>query len=376
MRVVVFGLAVSSSWGNGHATLWRALIRGLAERGHEVTFFERDVPFYAAHRDLPRLPWGRLVLYDEWDASLVRQALDRADAAIVTSYCPDACHATSLLGETACLRVFYDLDTPVTFARLDAGEEVDYLPQDGLQAYELVLSYTGGAALRALRERLGAPRVAPLYGSVDCDAYRPGHARTEWQSVLSHLGTYSRDREARLRELFLSVTRELQASRLVLGGSLYPQGFVDAPHVVNVPHVPPADHPDFYASSQWTLNVTRGAMAAMGYCPSGRLFEAAACEAAILSDTWAGLDTFFTPGEELVVVRSRADVIEALGMPDTDRKRIAEAARARVLAEHTARHRAAELEQLLRGARDSVHTAATPLSSTPRWDAGREEAAS
>ena len=373
MRLVVFGLAVSSSWGNGHATLWRALIRGLAERGHDVTFFERDVPFYARHRDLDRLPWGTLVLYGEWDAMAARRALERADAAIVTSYCPDARCAAALVRDAACLSVFYDLDTPVTFSRMAAGEQVDYLPEDGLQAVDFVLCYTGGEALSALRSQLGARQVAPLYGSVDPDVYEPGRPRAEWRAVLSHLGTYSPDRRARLQDLFLSVPCDRPARRLLLGGSLYPPGFADASHIVKVPHVAPADHPDFYASSDWTLNVTRGAMAAMGHCPSGRLFEAAACETAIVSDTWEGIETFFTPGEEIVVVQSREDVIDALQMPGARRTSIAGAARARVLAEHTARHRAAELERLLHGAAAARQLEASPL---PRAAGLGREAAS
>src|SRR5690606_18972832 len=191
MQLVIVGLTVSSSWGNGHATLWRGLLRALAERGHRVTFFERDAPYYAAHRDLATVPWATLELYDRWDAAAVRRALAHADAAIVTSYCPDAVDAAAAAAAAGALRVFYDLDAPVTLARLDAGERVDYIPPDGLGGFDLVLSYAGGPAPAALRRRLGARATAPLYGFVDDAVYRPGRARARYACDLSHLGTYS-----------------------------------------------------------------------------------------------------------------------------------------------------------------------------------------
>jgi spore maturation protein CgeB len=357
MRLVVFGLTVTSSWGNGHATLWRGLIRALAERGHRVTFFERDAPYYAAHRDLARLPWGTLELYDRWDPAAARRALASADAAIVTSYCPDAREATAAVDASGALRVFYDLDTPVTLARLDANQEVEYVPPGGLGGYDLVLSYAGGPAPAALRRRLGARATAPLYGFVDDAAYRPGRPRAEYACDLSHIGTYSADRRERLEELFLLPIRRRGALRLLLAGALYPPEITDHPHVRALPHLAPADHPDFYASSAWTLSVTRGPMAAMGYCPSGRLFEAAACGAAIITDVWAGLERFFAPGVEIVTAGTCDDVLAALATPESKRRAIGEAARTRVLAAHTARHRAAELERLLLAAQRSQDAA-------------------
>src|ERR1051326_64396 len=169
MKFVIFGLTISSSWGNGHATLWRGLCGALARRGHRIAFFERNVPYYAAHRDLSEFAGGRLVLYPEWSAALseARRQLPRADVALVTSYCPDGVAAAELAGETAALSVFYDLDTPVTLDELERGRPVEYIGARGLKDFDLVLSFTGGGALDALRERLGARRVAPLYGSVD-----------------------------------------------------------------------------------------------------------------------------------------------------------------------------------------------------------------
>jgi spore maturation protein CgeB len=358
MRIVVFGLSITSSWGNGHATLWRGLVRALAERGHAVTFFERDVPWYAAHRDLESPPGAVVVLYDEWPEMQAQRAVERADAVIVTSYCPDA-RAAAALPRAGERRVFYDLDTPVTLARLEGGHDVPYVPVDGLGAFDLVLSFTGGAALTALRERLGARQVAPLYGSVDLQAYAPGRPSCRFASTLSHLGTYASDRRAALEALFFDVARRCPGERFVLGGSLYPPDLEWPANVDHVTHVAPAEHPAFYASSTWTLNVTRGAMARLGYCPSGRLFEAAACGAALLSDVWAGLDAFFEPGQELMIAHTTEDALATLALPAARARAIGEAARARVTAQHTAGHRAAELEQLLGGARPAFSTAST-----------------
>ncbi|HEY0778535.1 MAG TPA: glycosyltransferase [Gemmatirosa sp.] len=354
MRLVVFGLTVSSSWGNGHATLWRALIHALARQGHAVTFFERDVSYYAAHRDVTELPAGELVLYAAWDdvRERARRALADADVAMTTSYCPDAIDAARLMldarasnanGAGGPLATFYDLDTPVTFARLDAGEHVPYLPADGLGAFDLVLSYTGGRALDALRTRLGARRVAPLYGSVDPTVHCPAAARADWRCDLSYIGTYAADRQAVVDALFLEPARRRPAARFVLAGSQYPADFAWTPNTWYLAHLPPADHPAFYASSRLTLNTTRGAMAAMGWCPSGRLFEAAACGVPILTDTWDGLDAFFTPGHEILVARTSEDALAALARPDAELRAIAARARERTLDEHTADRRARTL---------------------------------
>lgn len=347
MKLVVFGLAVSSSWGNGHATIWRGLIRALAERGHGITFFERDQSYYAEHRDLTSLPGGNLVIYDDWDDDLARRAVDGADAVFVTSYCPDARRAAGLLRNASCLRVFYDLDTPVTLERLAAGEQVDYVPDDGLRLFDLVLSYTGGDALERLQQQLGARHVAALYGAVDAEAYHPTASRNGCASRLSHLGTYAPDRHRALERLFVDVAARMPGERFLLAGPLYPPSFAHLPNIVRTHHVPPGEHRAFYASSDFTLNVTRGAMARLGFCPSGRLFEAAACEAAVISDRWSGLETFFEADSELVIVEDTADVVQALRMPEARRRELGRAARARVIACHTAAHRARELEALL-----------------------------
>ncbi|HEU4628164.1 MAG TPA: glycosyltransferase [Gemmatimonadaceae bacterium] len=349
MKLVIFGLSVSSSWGNGHATLWRGLVRALARRGHHVVFFERDVPYYAAHRDLTELPGGRLRLYPDWVGvrAEARRELADADVGMVTSYCPDGIAATELVLDAPVARVFYDLDTPVTLDRLAAGEPLPYIGPDGLRGFDLVLSYTGGEALRALETQLGAPCARPLYGSVDPDVHCPAGPVEAFRGDLSYLGTYAADRQPALERLLVDVARRCAERRFVIGGAQYPLDFPWASNIYFVQHLPPADHRAFYASSRLTLNVTRAAMARMGYCPSGRLFEAAACGAPVVSDRWEGLEHFYTPGEEILLADDADDVVAALDRSDEELRRIARAARERTLAQHTNDARAAELEALL-----------------------------
>lgn len=353
MKLVIFGLAISSSWGNGHAALWRALCDALVRRGHRIVFFERDVPYYAEHRDLTELAGGELVLYDDWDGILptARAQVRDADVAMVTSYCPDALVAGALLQELAPpLAVFYDLDTPVTLSRLAQGERVDYVGPRGLGDYDLVLSFTGGAALDQLRDRLGARRVLPLYGSVDPALHRPVAPVERYRADLSYIGTYAADRQAALEALLVEPARRLPGRRFVVAGAQYPAGFPWTDNIFFVRHLPPGEHAAFYSSSRLTLNVTRAAMAAMGYCPSGRLFEAAACGAALLSDWWEGLDEFFAPGREILLAGTPEEAVAALERSDAELAAIGLAARERALAEHTADRRADALEAALAGA--------------------------
>ena len=345
-KIVIFGLTVSSSWGNGHATLWRALLRTLAAQGHAAVFFERDVPYYASTRDLHQGAGYELVLYRDWSEALplADAALADADVAMVTSYCPDALAATDLIASKRdLLHVFYDLDTPITLDRLDRGDTPEYLPPDGFARFDLVLSFTGGRALDELQTRLHAKRAVPLYGSVDASAHFPVAPSPYYDADLSYLGTYSADRQQRVEQLFIGAARSLPAKSFVLGGSMYPQDFPWTPNIRFLQHVSPPEHPAFYCSSKLTLNVTRGAMAARGFCPSGRLFEAAACGTPVLSDTFDGLETFFEPGREILIARDTNEAIDAMKLSAAELARIGQAARERVLAEHTSEVRAREM---------------------------------
>lgn len=352
MKLAIFGLTLSSSWGNGHATLWRGLCKWLARQGHNVTFFERDVPYYANHRDLECPEDYQLRLYSEWSdvTQDARNCVLNSDAAIVTSYCPDAQRACDLVLGSSALKVFYDLDTAVTLEKLRSHESVPYLPSYGLADFDLVLSYVGGRALQELKRLLGARRVAPLYGCVDPELHQPVPKSEHYEADLSYLGTYAADRQRILKELFLEPARQLPRQKFLVGGAQYPPDFPWNQNIWFVRHVPPGEHPAFYCSSRATLNVTRSAMASFGYCPSGRLFEAAACATPIVSDSWEGLDTFFEPGRELLTAISGEDVVDMLARDTEELREIGKAARSRVLAEHTAEHRSCQLISALEAA--------------------------
>ncbi|HWL80682.1 MAG TPA: glycosyltransferase [Roseomonas sp.] len=350
MKLVVFGLTITSSWGNGHATLWRALCKALVRRGHRIVFFEKDAPWYAGARDLDALPGVEIILYPDWDTvrPLAKRHLADAEVGMVTSYCPDGAAASEMLMHvSAGARIFYDLDTPVTLARLAAGEAVGYLPPQGLGGFDLVLSYTGGDALAQLRSRLGARRVAPLYGSVDPAAHRPSAPAPAYRADLSYLGTYAADRQAALETLLVQPARRMAERRFVIGGAQYPADFPWSDNIFFARHLPPAEHPAFFSSARLTLNITRQAMADMGFCPSGRLFEAAACGALVLSDWWEGLDRFYNPGSEILVAGTTEEAMAALALGDEDIRRMAARAHQRTLDEHTADHRARDLEAAL-----------------------------
>lgn len=361
MKIVIFGLSITSAWGNGHATLLRGLFRAIHEEGHEVHFFERDTPYYAQHRDAATFPYATVHLYADWSdiQHEAQKALADADVGMVTSYCPDGRPASELVLQSSLWRkVFYDMDTPVTISRLDKGEQVDYVPESGFRGFDLVLSYTGGVALEQLRSKLGARRVAPLYGWVDPATHYREEPSAEFAADLSYLGTYATDRQRALEQLLIEPARHRPDCRFLIGGAMYPDVDRWPRNIRSFPHVSPPEHSRFYSSSPLTLNVTRGSMAAMGYCPSGRLFEAASCGTVVLSDWWEGLDTFFEPGEEMLIARSSEEAIDAITSDRTRLSKIASAARERALACHTASIRAKRLLSLLESAELEVIEAA------------------
>ncbi len=346
LSVVILGLSITSSWGNGHATNFRGLVRALEDRGHRVLFLERDVPWYAANRDLPRPPHGRTELYGSLDDLRTGFAdeVGTADLVIVGSYVPEGSAVGRWVAETAeGVKAFYDIDTPVTLAAIESGA-CDYLDADLIPAYDLYLSFTGGPTLQMIEQRYGARRAVAFHCMVDTDAYRPLTVEPRWD--LGYLGTYSDDRQPVLDELLLEPARRRPDLRFVVAGPQYPPGIRWPVNVERIEHLAPHEHPSFYAAQRLTLNVTRVDMVRAGWSPSVRLFEAAACAVPVVSDRWEGLDTFFRPGQEIVVADGADDVLAALDNRAGDwEKRMGAAAQRRVLAEHTAEHRALELER-------------------------------
>ena len=345
MRIVFIGLTVSSSWGNGHATTYRALLRELALRGHDILFLERDVPWYSSNRDMPTLPWCRLVYYSSLDELKQRhaEAVRDADAVIVGSFVPEGIAVGEWVLATARgARIFYDIDTPVTLAAVAAGT-CAYLNPQLIPAYDLYLSFTGGPMLRHLEKTLGARSAKPLYCSVDPADYYPESAEKRFD--MGYLGTYSDDRQPALDELLMQPARMWNQGKFAVAGSSYPSSIEWPSNVLRIEHLAPPEHRAFYNAQRFTLNITREVMKVAGYSPSVRLFEAAACGIPIISDMWPGLDEFFRPGEEIFIAHSAAESLAILReTPAEVMESVASRARESVLAAHTGAHRAEQLE--------------------------------
>jgi spore maturation protein CgeB len=348
VKIVIFGLSISSAWGNGHATTFRALCRGLHQRGHKIVFFEQDTEWYRNNRDLPNPDFVDVRYFEQWSEALpaARRELDEADIAMVGSYFPHGVKALELAGESRCPAVtFYDVDTPITMSTLRSGADADYITRRLLREIDVYFSFTGGPVLRELESRFGVKKAVPLYCSFDPQRYRRLPVNPEFACELSYMGTYAPDRQPKVNELLCKPAKALPESKFIVAGPQYPDAVNWPANVQRIIHLNPAHHPAFYSSSKLTLNVTRREMVMSGYSPSVRLFEAAACGASIVSDNWPGLDTFFTPGEEILLPSCADDVIRYVREArDGGLGEIGRRAQERVLAEHTNEVRAREFE--------------------------------
>jgi spore maturation protein CgeB len=358
--IVILGLTVTSSWGNGHATTWRSLIRGLAARGHRILFLERNAFWYAENRDEPHPQGATTAIYESFDELVTRYEplVSNAALVIVGSYVPDGIRigawVTSIArGRTA----FYDIDTPITLAQLEAGQ-AEYITPELIGQYDLYLSFTGGPTLEKIQSRYGSPMARALYCSVDPEKYRSVPMELQWD--LGYLGTYSEDRQPTLENLLLAPARQWTDGRFAVVGPQYPETIDWPENVERTIHLSPREHAGFYGAQRFTLNITRNAMKAAGYSPSVRLFEAGACGAPVISDWWEGLDGIFQIGEEVVVVENADETLRYLRtFPEPKRLALAAAARKRVLAEHTYAVRAAQLESYLKEMNDHLSPGAT-----------------
>ena len=346
MNIVILGLSITSSWGNGHATTYRGLVRELSERGHRVHFLERNLPWYAQNRDSATLPYCRVSVYKDLDELKEQfgEEIRDADLVMLGSYVPDgAVVGEWMVGVSKGLKAFYDIDTPVTIEKLKSGD-CAYLRPDLIPRFDMYLSFTGGPVLDRLERAYGAKSALPLYCSVDPALYYPEQKDSAWD--LGYLGTYSSDRQDSLNILLVSPASRWAEGRFVVAGPQFPPLIVWPPNVRRIDHIAPPDHRGFYNSLRFTLNVTRSSMVRAGYSPSVRIFEAAACGTPIITDPWDGLDHFFVPGEEILPVRSADEVLDILkNMPEERITEISTRAREKVLASHTAKHRAEELER-------------------------------
>jgi spore maturation protein CgeB len=372
MKIVIFGLTITSAWGNGHATTFRSLIKALARRGHCVEFIEKNVEWYENNRDLPRPEYCKLRLYKDWTSNrraLIQMCSD-ADAIIIGSYFPDAIDATKAIMEAGYGPIFfYDIDTPITLAGLRANGGINYLDASLIPHYDAYLSFTGGPVLKELEERFGARQAIPFYCSVDPHLYKRSSLRKAFQVDLSYLGTYASDRQPKLMRLLNEPAAFLPNYRFLVAGAMYPEDIAWRPNVLRLTHVSPPDHPAFYSSARFTLNLTRDDMVAAGYSPSVRLFEAAACGAAILSDDWEGLDEFLSPGEQILLPRDEHDVADILlHLCEAERRKIGDSARERIFADHTSTHRASQFEEIV----SSIGRYPTKREIAPRTISGKD----
>jgi len=349
LDIVIVGLSITSAWGNGHATTYRALARALHRRGHRVHFFERDMPWYAKHRDLVAPEYCPVTLYSSV-AELEQHVCEfqSADLVVVGSYVPEGREVIEwLLPHIGGVSAFYDIDTPVTLAKLANGS-CEYLDPAFIPRFDLYLSFAGGPILDRLRNEFAAARPRPFYCSVEPHDYFPVPGAAKRYDI-GYLGTYSPDRQPALERLLLEPARLWSEGSFYVAGAQYPKTIRWPANVERSEHLAPAKHLRFYNQQRFTLNITRADMLANGYAPSVRLFEAAACGVPILSDEWPGVAGFFEPGREILLVRSSRDVLECLHDIDGEELRnLALRARARVLAAHTADHRVLELEAHVR----------------------------
>ena len=345
LNIVIFGLSITSAWGNGHATTYRALARALHRRGHRVRFFERNMPWYEQHRDLASPAYCSVELYSNIEAlEQHTNELAGADLVIIGSYVPEGRRLVEwVLPRASGVKAFYDIDTPVTVSRLASGT-CEYLEPAQVPRFDLYLSFAGGPILERLSSEFGAARPRPFYCSVEPLEYSPTPGTTK-RYDLGYLGTYSADRQPALERLLLEPARQWREGSFYVAGAQYPPSIQWPTNVTRAEHLAPAAHRSFYNQQRFTLNITRADMIANGYSPSVRLFEAAACGIAIISDPWAGLEEFFRPAREILIARSTRDVLDYLHhLDDIEIRQIGARARHRVLQHHTAGHRAEELE--------------------------------
>ena len=344
LNIVILGLSITSSWGNGHATTFRGLIRELDKNGHTVTFLERDVPWYASNRDLPNPPFCKMILYSNLEELKEQYAdlIKKADLVIVGSYVPEGVAVGEFVVNTATgITAFYDIDTPVTLAKLERSD-FEYLHPALIPQYDLYLSFTGGPTLQRIEQQYGSPAARAFYCSFDPELYYAEPTDIKWD--LGYLGTYSNDRQPPLQSLMLDAAEQLTAQQFVVAGPQYPHGIQWPANVQRIEHLPPAQHRAFYNGQRFAMNITRADMIKAGFSPSVRLFEAAACGTPIISDYWDGIDSLFEISTEILISKSAEDTVQFLTkISEAERKAMGERARQKVMNYHTAAHRATEL---------------------------------
>jgi spore maturation protein CgeB len=353
MRIAFFGSSLLSAYWNGAATYYRGLLRALAQRGHAIAFYEPDAFDRQSHRDIDPPPWAEVIVYPPTEAA-AQQALDHAHSAdlmvkasgvgVLDAWLEQAVIERRRPGQ---LVVFWDVDAPATLAAMaaDAAAPLRQL----VPAYDLVLTYGGGPPVVERYLALGAQACVPVYNALDPSTHFPVSPEPRFRADLTFLGNRLPDREARVTEFFLRPAALLPERRFLLGGSGWGHE-VQRPNLACLGHVSTNDHNALNSSALAVLNIARDSMAAIGWSPATRIFEAAGGGACIISDAWPGLDEFLEPGREILVGRDGAEVATLLDRLDpATAATIGAACRRRVLAEHTYDRRAALVESVLTG---------------------------
>ena len=355
LEIAWFGSSLVSAYWNGAATYYRGIVRALHGRGHRVTFYEPDAFGRQANRDIPDPDWATVVVYPGEGEDGVRRCLDRAASADVIVKASGVGVFDELLeaavpeiGGPNTLRIFWDVDAPATLARMRADPRDPFLKHVG--RYDAVLTYGGGPPVVDAYAALGANYCEPIYNALDPSTHHPVPPADRFAADLTFLGNRLPDREARVGEFFLNAARALPDRRFLLGGSGWGEGIDLPPNVRALGHVSTNEHNALNRTPRAVLNVSRESMAATGFSPATRVFEAAGASACLITDAWEGIDLFLEPGEEVLVAADGDAVAEHLRSLDERRSRaIGEAALKRVLAEHTYDRRAVRVEELLTG---------------------------
>ncbi|MCL2689009.1 MAG: glycosyltransferase [Chitinispirillia bacterium] len=350
--IVVIGLTISSSWGNCHASAYRGLLSELVKSGYKVLFLERENREFFARRDLEKHACFKTEFYTSLKELKKKYsaAVEHAQLVIMGSSVIEGAAA----GEWVCsiakgIAAFYDMDTPLTIKNLDV-KCYEYLSAHLIPRFDLYLSFAGGMALDLLENAYGSPMARPLYCSVDFSKYYPDEKDSRLYD-LGYMGTYSECRKEPLETLMLEAAKKWTEGRFAVAGASYPDEISWPSNIKKMDHLFASHHRDFYCSQRFTLNITKAENAEAGYAPSIRLFEAAACGVPIISDYWEGLSNFFIFGEEILLSSSSRNTHKYLTeIPEQKRREIGDAARKRVLTEHSPAHRVRELEEYMKEA--------------------------
>ncbi|MFL6350662.1 MAG: glycosyltransferase [Bryobacteraceae bacterium] len=352
MRIAFWGSSLVSAYWNGAATYYRGVLRALAQQGHDITFFEPDAYNRQQHRDIEDPAWARIVVYNADDLDEVNRHLEasaRFDVVVKASgvgVLDEYLEARASAMPKSVCKVFWDVDAPATLERLASNADDSF--HKALPQFELVLTYGGGKRVTDEYCAMGARECFAIYNAFDPDVHFPVAPDSRFACDLSFLGNRLPDREARVEDFFLKPAALAPAQRFLLGGSGW-SGKPLRPNVAYVGHVYTADHNAFNCSARMVLNISRDSMARYGFSPATRVFEAAGAAACLITDAWEGIEAFLDPGREILVAQTGADVAQIVQELTTERARsIGEAARKRVLAEHTYERRGMLVDFILR----------------------------